>query len=471
MNKLAFTIIFLFTVSSALMAQQFSEKKVLIDNLGAMLDPNGVIKAQDVVYCKIMNGELHFLSHIGGQLNLYKYENGEVVDLGHIGSLGGFIVDVFDHNNNGLTDILGSSQIKLALSELTFEDGTPVANQSIAGSIYRAGDYNNNGVVDILTRESRLVGGSFVDFIHVYFLNENNDIDSTISFSSDRNIGGVQAFDHNNNGYMDFAYLDGSFGDNRLIIQTNNGDGTFEEQVIGVSNVGSLIVAADINNDSNLDILITGFSDASIDIIRNENGSFSDPTRLITTTRSVFSIQLADMNNNGNLDIVYLFNRDFQTLDVMMAKGLGDGTFDTPELVGQVEFKGATFSNVANHVSENWISICDYNDNGNLDILVNAILEDQFVVFENEGEASSINENASDESIYVYPNPSSHELHIKSPTVPPLIEIIDTKGRMVSQTKKSTRIDISFLKNGFYFLNIHNQNGGVTTVKFMKTDF
>jgi len=156
-------------------AQQFANKKVLIENLGASVSGNNVQNVEDVVYVKEINGALHFISHIDQALTLYKFEDNEAVEFGPIGDLSGFIVECFDHNSDGLTDILGHFQIKLGESDSSFEDETSVSSETLEGRIYRAGDYDSDGIIDILTRQVVFSGG-FTETVHVYYLNSDQSI-------------------------------------------------------------------------------------------------------------------------------------------------------------------------------------------------------------------------------------------------------------------------------------------------------
>ena len=382
-KTLLITLLITFSASQGI-TQNFTDKIILIEDLGAEL--GSTQRVEDVVYTKILNGQLHFISHIDGALNLYEFENNQVVDLGNIGELSGFIVDAFDHNADDLTDLLGHFQIKLADSEITFEEPSSVSTESLEGRIYRAGDYDSDGITDILTRDVTFSGGSFTETVYVYYLDNNQGIKSTSSFFSDEELLGAQAFDLNQDGLSDFAYIVDIFGDNQLVVQINNGNGSFSEQTIGVSNTESLIEAADFDGDLDLDIIITGFNGSDIEILINNDGTFSDDDRVVDGER-IYSIKTSDINNDNNMDLIYLENLDFEFLNVNIAYGLGDGSFEAPVTIGAVEFTGVSFTNSFEQAAEDWLNVFDYNNDGNMDILVNAIQEQSFVVFENMGGA------------------------------------------------------------------------------------
>ncbi len=66
-------------------------------------------------------------------------------------------------------------------------------------------------------------------------------------------------------------------------------------------------------------------------------------------------------------------------------------------------------------------------------------------------------------NIYIYPNPSEDFIHIKLNNVYNSIILSDIFGRKIKSYKNSTKIDISFLENGVYFLNVDS-----TSIKFIK---
>lgn len=447
--------------------QEFAEKRVIIDSIEPTLGNNNFQNVEDLVYTKELNGQLHFISHIDGNLKLYKFENGEAVEIGEIGDLNGFIVDVFDHNADDLTDILGHFRIKLAESETEFGEPSSLSTGNLKGRIYRSGDFDSDGIIDILTRDVVFSGGKLTETIYIYYFNNDQSIKSVDSFFSEEELIGAQAIDLNKDGLFDYVYTQDVFADNRLIIQINNGDGTYSEQDIGVNNTASLISSGDFDNDSDIDIIITGFNGSNLEIITNDSGVFSKDEKIIDSER-VFSLKIADMNNDTNLDLIFLENNNFDSLNVNIALGNGDGTFEEPETVGQVQFEGVLFTNSFEQAAEDWLSIYDYNQDGNIDIFVNAILEKSFVLFENKGLINSLEESNNYEILSVYPNPSSNVIHLKNHEIPNEIEIIDINGILQKSDKNVDQINISDLKNGMYILKLVTESTETRLVKIIK---
>ncbi len=467
MKQLLLNTAFFFLFLQTNYSQEFANKRVLINDLGASIGNNDIQNVEDVVYAKVLNGQLHFLAHIDEVLTLYKFENDQVIEIGNIGELSGFVVDAFDHDGDNLSDILGHFQIKLGVSETEFADQSNPATAPLEGRIYRAADYNNDGIVDILSRDLTFSGGAFTETIHVYYLNDDQSIQSNDSFFSSSELKGAQAFDLNQDGLTDFAYIQDIFGGNRLIIQMNNGNGSYTEQDISVSNPESLISANDVDNDGDLDIIITGFNGNDLNVLVNESGSFSNAQKIVDTGR-IFSIKTADMNNDLNPDLIYLENESFDSLKASILISNGDGTFGAPKTVGKVQFEGVSFTNSFEQAAEDWLTIYDYNEDGNLDVFVNAILEQSFVVFENRGVISSAKQELLDKKIEVYPNPSSGQFVINNIELPSAVTLIDMNGYVHPIRSDNNRLDISNLNAGLYFLRIKSKDNEIHNIKIVK---
>ena len=72
------------------------------------------------------------------------------------------------------------------------------------------------------------------------------------------------------------------------------------------------------------------------------------------------------------------------------------------------------------------------------------------------------------EAIKIFPNPAKDELNIiTSNTLSSEIEILNVMGAVLIKTKNKTKIDISSLNAGVYFLNV-KQGENIYNYKFVK---
>jgi|688.fasta_scaffold43154_5 hypothetical protein len=87
-------------------------------------------------------------------------------------------------------------------------------------------------------------------------------------------------------------------------------------------------------------------------------------------------------------------------------------------------------------------------------------------------------ENNQEQTIMVYPNPSSDEITLSlGNIIPSQIQVIDASGRLVftldnfETTQNNTNnvvMNIGVLQNGIYFLKVIDQNQSIHTTKILK---
>ncbi|MFA6400141.1 MAG: FISUMP domain-containing protein [Salinivirgaceae bacterium] len=144
----------------------------------------------------------------------------------------------------------------------------------------------------------------------------SNTVEGTISsYFTDMNAdvtgvknGAIAAADYDNDGNMDFA-ITGFDGTSSIAkIYQNKGEMIFEPTAISLPGIQSSNASwGDYNNDSYLDILITGnngTSDLAAIYKNNGNNTFSIQNQILLTEVSGGSTQWGDYDNDGDLDIL-----------------------------------------------------------------------------------------------------------------------------------------------------------------------
>ena len=235
-------------------------------------------------------------------------------------------------------------------------------------------DFNNDGYLDIMVSS-----WGYQDQIR-YF--ENDRMGGFIDKTSATGLLGVTGglnlkhADYNNDGYLDFIILRGSWLENNGKIPNslirNNGDGTFTDVTMeaGVFSEQPTQTAIweDFNLDGWLDLFIANeSSDKGVFncelYMNNTDGTFTNQTQKagIAATGYFKGVDSGDLNNDGYPDL-YLSNYNGQNL-LYFNQGAETG----------VEFKLAPDSlNVSEPIQSFSTWIFDYNNDGFEDIFVSA---------------------------------------------------------------------------------------------------
>lgn len=156
----------------------------------------------------------------------------------------------------------------------------------------------------------------------------------------------VAGGDFNNDGKYDVAVAAGGV----VYALLSNGDGTFQSAIGSVGPANSTITALhafDVNNDGNLDLIVTGKQGSSsfvATMLGNGNGRFQAPINTLFLGLSSPNAVFGDFNGDGILDFAFLGASSIQTM-----LGNGDGTFhagpSTPiSLIGTAAIAAGDFN-------------------------------------------------------------------------------------------------------------------------------
>src|SRR5215469_2309933 len=178
-----------------------------------------------------------------------------------------------------------------------------------------AGDFNNDGHVDLISANTPIIGVGGPSTLSVFLGDGKGNFtrsDIALSFVP----FGLVAADFNNDGNLDLAVA----GSNQTFIFLGNGDGTFRSGVaLGLAGYMSV---GDFNEDGNID-LVTNAGGASIYFGKGD-GTFSAPLSVGAGTPQ--NVLAADLDGDGHLDLV-LPVPSFPSSTLCIAWGSGDGTF------------------------------------------------------------------------------------------------------------------------------------------------
>jgi hypothetical protein len=159
--------------------------------------------------------------------------------------------------------------------------------------------------------------------------------------------------DVNGDGKLDLVVA--NFQTNNVSVLLGNGDGTFKAAVDYKVGKGPISVAiADVNGDQKLDLVVVNETDNSVSVLLgNGDGTFQAQVPYSAGTAvTPLSVVIGDFNGDHNPDLAVA---DFQTQQVSVLLGNGDGTFQAAK----------TYAAGANPAS---IVIADFNGDGNLDL-------------------------------------------------------------------------------------------------------
>ena len=270
---------------------------------------------------------------------------------------------VGDLNGDGKPDLAvvsnfdGTLSILLGKADGTFQPHVDYPLSSSGGVTNTGvvtGDFNGDGRLDLAVTMS--VGLSYE--VAIFLGNGDGTFTKPTIFALDGPPQGLAVGDFNNDGKLDLAVAESTGGGSTgaVAILLGNGDGTFQPPSdFPLPAIPGMVVAADLNNDGNLDLIVaTGSSNAFSVLLGNGNGTFQ-PYVDYSTSGSVGQLVVGDFNGDKKLDVVVPATAYGQT-GFWIFPGIGDGTFQAPVNV------------TAGGDVVNQIVAGDFNGDGKLDV-------------------------------------------------------------------------------------------------------
>ncbi|NND50762.1 MAG: T9SS type A sorting domain-containing protein [Flavobacteriaceae bacterium] len=379
-------------------------------------------------------------------------------------SVGG--VAIADLNNDGFNDVIATSYFdgkvvwfpNDGLGNFTVENVISTLVDG-AGQIY-ARDIDGNSTLDLAI--SAYLGDEVVWFANngSGIFGNKNIIDNTIA-----SPGAFAVDDMDGDGDIDAVIANsvnyGTPNDSRIEVFYNDGSGVFTADTNPVADntkdyIFSIMVA-DVDNDSNLDILVTDLLGAPswFKRIPVAPGTAAYVETLISTSiANPACLDLRDLDNDSLDDFVLSSATAGAGNDIVWFKNNGAGSFGPEIMIDNTQSQAYTFT------------FADFDLDSDLDIASVAYNDDSVNIFINQFYTLSL-ENSSMEYLGIYPNPTSNFLNFKGQNNDFKVVIYDILGKKILNTTLGVdqALNVSSFESGVYILKLIDQN---QTFKFVK---
>jgi hypothetical protein len=183
----------------------------------------------------------------------------------------------------------------------------------------------------------------------------------------------IAVADFNNDGNLDIAVITGSVSGytSDVIVLLGTGNGSFGPPISTASGVSGLTIkVADINGDSKPDVLIGGNGSAAI-LYGKGDGTFQAPVLLSSGSYSLVDVAAGDFNGDGRLDVVCAIANPNAGIAVFLQNS--DGSFSPGQVL------------ITQYPNGSAVAVADFNQNGKLGVLLNAVEEMQYLAGNGDG--------------------------------------------------------------------------------------
>jgi len=286
-------------------------------------------------------------------------------------------MEVGDFTGDGRLDLayLSGSQVAILprnAANTNFDLQFIVGSTGFQMNRIAVGDFNNDGRADIAALNFVNNSPGSVSIFRRTGTNPNFDL-SPIQTLGSTNFTDAALGDFDNDGRQDLATA--TSNTSNIAIQKGSGNGSFTNLTNAVLNNGnllnSLIIAADLNNDGNTDLIVGNSTISGFSLLQGAgNGSFA---AAIDFPLGFFPIRFAvgDFNGDGRQDLA--INRQNSNQTLIYLRNAANSGFET----------AVTISHAS---SPNSFAVGDFNNDGNDDFAVGLLNTNSFaIVLRNAG--------------------------------------------------------------------------------------
>jgi len=177
----------------------------------------------------------------------------------------------------------------------------------------------------------------------------------------------IEMVDLDRDGDLDILSASSGNSGKEIAWYENHGNDSFSEWIItsDTDNTKS-IRAADMDNDGDIDILYTSHEVNGSLVLCDNNGSQNFTCSPIpNATDSLFSIEIVDQDGDGWLDII---TSSCDNNKVEWIKNLGNGNFETPQLIDDANTNNAVAVHTADFNQDGYVDVvAAYKDSNRID--------------------------------------------------------------------------------------------------------
>ena len=309
---------------------------------------------------------------------------------------GGAITDL---DNDGWVDFIAVNEVSADLRVLlNTGDGsghlgpvlTPPTGIGVEASPSTVADFDNDGFMDVAT------GNSTSSTASIALGSGDGHFRSVQNLNVGARPHGIVALDVDGDGDLDLVVA--SENGDALTLLRNDGTGSFGNRTDFADDDGDCkysLGAGDMDGDGIIDLVVgTCSQNRMLVLTGNGDGTFTE-TENIGSAGYAWKLALGDVNNDGKLDVAQANGFDNNAVILL---GNGDGTLQAPDIYG---IPGSGVGS----------SLGDIDGDGDLDWVVSSYSASEWYVFENDGtgafdriETIPAPSNASCASLYDFDN-------------------------------------------------------------------